>query len=113
MFTIMKQLQARSTLAMAALVTILVAAAFPGVFESDRANDAWSERLTKQAEHLQDEAQAARAASAWSQRLNGLAAINFRGLAESEQEAVGMSDRAIAAWADRLTGLAEYYAAQQ
>ena len=105
-------LQARSTFAMAALVTILVAAAVPGMFESDRANDAWSERLTKQAEHLQDEARAARAANAWSQRLNGLAAISFLGLAEFEQGAVGMSDRAIAAWTDRLTGLAEHYAAQ-
>lgn len=98
---------------MAALVTILVAAAVPGIFESDRANDAWSERLTKQAEHLQDEARAARAANAWSQRLSGLAAINFRGPAEFEQGAVEMSERAIAAWTDRLTGLAEHYAAQQ
>ena len=105
-------LQARSTFAMAALVTILVAAAVPGMFESDRANDAWSERLTKQAEHLQDEARAARAANAWSQRLNGLAAISFLGLAELEQGPVGISDRAIAAWTDRLTGLAEHYAAQ-
>ena len=112
MFTI-KKLGAGSTLAVAALVLILVAAGFPEISESDRANDAWSGRLTKQAEHLQEEARAARAANAWSQRLSGLAAVNFRGLAEFEQGAVGMSDRAIVAWEDRLTGLAEYYAAQK
>lgn len=112
MFTI-KKLEAGATLAVAALVLILVAAGFPEISESDRANDAWSERLTKQAEHLQEEARAARAANAWSQRLSGLAAINSRGLGAFEQGAVGMSDRAIVAWADRLTGLAEYYAAQR
>lgn len=105
--------QGRSTLAVAALVMILVAAAFPGISESDRASDAWSERLTKQAEHLEEEARAARTADAWSQRLNGLAAINFRELAELEQRAAGMSDRAIDAWADRLTGIAEYHEGQK
>ena len=108
-----KKLEAWPTLAVAALVLILVAAGFPAISASDRTNDAWSERLTNQAEHLQEEARATRAASAWSQRLSGLAAINFGGVAESEQRAIGMSHRAIGAWADRLTGLAEYYAAQK
>jgi hypothetical protein len=112
MFTI-KKLEAGSMLAVSALVLVLVAAGFPRVSQSDRANDAWSERLTKQAEQLQEEARAARAASAWSQRLNALAAINSPREGSSEQAAVGMSDRAIVAWADRLTSLAEYYAAQK
>ena len=126
----MKKLPGSPMLAVAALVMILVAAAFPGVSEPGRANDAWSERLTSQAEHVQREAQATRAANAWSQRLNGLTefeqgavgmsdravaawADRLTGLAEFEQGAGGMSDRAIAAWADRLSGLAEYYAAQK
>jgi hypothetical protein len=104
MFT-MKKLPGSPMFAVAALVMILVAAAFPGTSQSDRSNGAWSERLTKQAEHLQEEARVARAASAWSLRLSGLA--------EFEQGAVGMSDQAIAAWSDRLTGLAEYSAAQK
>ena len=104
MFTLMK-LKGRSTVVVAALVMILVAAALPGATMSDRANDAWSERLTSQAEHVQNGARAARAASARSQRLSGLA--------ELERGAPGMSDRAIAAWADRLTGIAEYQAAQK
>ena len=111
LFTI-KKLEPRTTLAVGALMLILVAAGFPGVAESDRGNDAWSERLTKQAQSLQEEARAARAAHAWSQRLSGLAAINFRELGAFRQGAVGMSERAIVAWSDRLTGLAEYYAAQ-
>jgi hypothetical protein len=74
-------------------------------------NAAWSERMTQQAQYLQDRAAAARAADAWSTRLTGLAAIE--GKAPAAPAAVGMSDRAIAAWADRLTGLAEYYAAQK
>ena len=101
-----KKLEAGSMLSVAALVLILVGVGFPEVSESDRGNDAWSERLTQYSEH-QEEARAARAARAWSERLSGLAAINFRRLAADEQETVGMSDRAIRAWADRLTGQAE------
>ncbi len=102
MFTIRK-LQKRSTVAVAALVMILVGAAIPGASVSDRASEAWSERLTRQAEHVQDTARAARAATAWSQRLSGLA----------EREAAGMSDGAIAAWTERLTALADSYAAEK
>lgn len=103
MFTI-KRLHGRFTVAVAVVVMILVAAALPGASVSDRGNDAWSNRLTGQAQ-VRDEARAARAASAWSQRLSGLA--------ERQHGAAGMSDRAIAAWADRLTGLAEYEAARK
>ena len=106
-----KKLGATSMLSVTALVLILIAVGFPRISESNRATDAWTERLTEQAEHLQQEARAARAANAWSQRLTGLAATNLGGL-ETEQGAIGMSERAIQAWADRLTGLAEYHAAQ-
>jgi hypothetical protein len=112
-----KKVEAGSMLAVAALVLILVAIGFvraPGPNQVNSAGDAaWSERLTQQAEQLQGEARAARAADALSQRLSGLAAINFPGINEFERGAVGMSERAINAWADRLTGLAGYYAAQE
>ena len=102
-----KKFDAVSVLSVAALVLILVSLGVPRISDSDRGNDAWSERLTKHAEHLQEEARAARAASAWSERLRGLAAINFGMLDGAEQGSIGMSDRAIRAWTDRLTGLAE------
>jgi hypothetical protein len=108
-----KKVEAGSMLAVAAFVLILVAVGFFRISGPDRGNDAWSERLSQQAQYLQDKALAARAADAWSQRLTGLAGIDFPGLAELEPKAAGMSDRANAAWADRLNGLAEYYAAQK
>ena len=104
------KVEAGSMLAVAAFVLILVAVGFFRISGSDRGNDAWSERLTQQAQYLQDKALAARAADAWSQRLTGLAAIEGKAPAPA---AAGMSDRAIDAWADRLTGLAAYYAAQK
>jgi hypothetical protein len=110
-----KKVEAGSMLAVAAFVLILVALGFGRVSGpnqvSGAGNAAWSERMTQQAQYLQDRAAAARAADAWSTRLTGLAAIE--GKAPAAPAAVGMSDRAIAAWADRLTGLAEYYAAQK
>ena len=105
-----KKVEAGSMLAVAAFVLILVAVGFFRISGPDRGNDAWSGRLTQQAQYLQERALAARAAAAWSERLTGLAAIEGKAPAPS---ATGMSDRAIAAWADRLTGLAEYYAAQK
>jgi hypothetical protein len=108
-----KKLEAGSMLAVAGLVLILIAVGFFRSSASDRANDAWAARLTEQADQLQEEALVARAANAWSQRLSGLAEINFPGIDTFERGAVGMSDRAIDAYADRLTGLAEYYAAQK
>jgi hypothetical protein len=106
-----KKVEAGSMLAVAALVLILVAIGFgrpAGPNQANGAGDAaWSERLTQQAQYLQDKALAARAADAWSQRLTGLAVIEGKAPAPA---AVGMSDRAIAAWADRLNALAEYLA---
>lgn len=109
-----KKVEAGSMLAVAALVLILIAVGFFRISGPDQANDAgnaaWSERLTQQAEYLQERALAARAAAAWSDRLTGLAKLEGKAPAPA---VVGMSDRAIAAWADRLNGLAEYYAAQK
>ena len=102
--------EAGSLLVVAALVLILVAAGFGRGTGNERANAAWSERMTQQAQYLQEQALAARAAAAWSDRLTGLAKLEGKAPAPA---AVGMSDRAIDAWADRLTGLAEYYAAQK
>jgi hypothetical protein len=105
-----KKVEAGSLLVVAALVLILVAIGFGRGTGNERANAAWSERLTQQAEYLQERALAARAADAWADRLTGLAKLEGKAPAPA---VVGMSDRAIAAWADRLNGLAEYYAAQK
>lgn len=104
-----KKVEAGSMLAVAALVLILIAVGAFRISASDSTNDA-SERLTQQAEQVREEARAARAADAWSQRLNGLAATEGKAPAPA---AAGMSDRAIDALADRLTGLADYYASQK
>jgi Flp pilus assembly protein TadB len=101
--------EAGSLLVVAALVLILVAVGFGRGSGNERANAAWSERMTQQAEYLQERALAARAADAWSARLTGLAELEGK---VPEQKAAGMSDRAIAAWSARLTGLAEYLAAK-
>jgi hypothetical protein len=108
-----KKVEAGSMLAVAALVLILVATGFvrgarPGQ-PNLLGNAAWSERLTQQAEYLQERALATRAAAAWADRLTGLAKLEGKAPAPA---AVGMSDRAIDAWGDRLTGLAEYLAAK-
>ena len=108
MFLTIRKLPVRSSLALPVLVLTLVAAGIPATAESDRANDAWSDRLTRQAE-VQDDTRAARAARAWSQRLNELAASG----PNEGGAAVRMSDRANIAWSTRLTGLAEHLAAQE
>jgi hypothetical protein len=102
--------EAGAMLVLAALVLILVAAGFGRGTGNERANAAWSERLTQQAQHLQQQALAARAAEAWADRLTGLAELEGKAPAPA---VIGMSDRAIAAWSARLTGLAEYYVASQ
>jgi Flp pilus assembly protein TadB len=109
MFTTHK-IEAGSLLAVAAAVLILVAAGFGRVSGPDRANDARSQRLTQQAQQLQEEARAERARDAWSRRLTGYAELEGKA---PGQKAAGMSDRANAAWAARLNGLAEYYAASK
>jgi hypothetical protein len=105
-----KKVEAGSILAVATLVLILIAAGFFRISGSDRGNDAWSDRLTQQAQQLQEEALAARAADASAKRLAGLAEINFPGLDELAPKSVGMSAQAIDAWTDRMNGLADYYA---
>jgi len=106
------KIEAGSVLVAAALVLILIAAGFDRAASgpSDRANDAYSQRLTQQAQQLQDEARAERARAAWTARLTGLAALQGKA---PEHSAAGMSDRAIAAWAARLNGQAEAYAASK
>lgn len=108
-----KKIEAGSMLAVAALVLILVAIGFgrpAGPSQATPADAPWSDPLTQLQEQRE---RAERAASASSQRLSGLAAIDFPGIDEFAPTAVGTSDRAVSAWADRLSGLAEYYAAQE
>ena len=100
-----KKVEAGSMLAVAALVLILIAAGFGRTSVSPRANAAWSQRMTQQAEQFQEQAQIKRAQDAWSTRLTGLA--KREGKLPSEPTAAQL-DRANAAWAARLTGLAEY-----
>ena len=77
------------------IVGMATAFAFPG--GSNRANDAWSARLTGQAA----QAQAQRARDAYAGRLTAQAA-------SLKADAVkARADRANKAWSDRLTGLAE------
>lgn len=108
-----KKVEAGSMFVVAALVLILIAAGFGRVGGASQANEAgnaaWSERMTQQAQYLQERSAAARAADAWSTRLTGLAELEGKAPAPAT---VGMSDRAIRAWADRLTGLAEYLLSQ-
>ena len=108
-----KKVEAGSMLGVAALVLIVIAIGFGRVSGpsqvSGAGNAAWSERMTQQAQYLQERAHAARAADAWSTRLTGLAELEGRAPAPA---APGMSARAIKAWSDRLTGLAEYLGAK-
>ena len=107
-----KKVEAGSMLGVAALVLITIAIGFGRVSGpnqvSGAGNAAWSERMTQQAQYLQDRAAAARAADAWSTRLTGIAELEGKAPAP----AAGMSARAIKAWSDRLTGLAEYLGAK-
>ena len=104
---------AGTLLVAAALVLILIAAGFNRLSGPGQANGAgnaaWSERMSQQAQYLQDRTAAAHAADAWSTRLTGLAELEGKAPAPA---APGMSDRAIKAWSDRLTGLAEYLGAK-
>ena len=108
-----KKVEAGSMLGVAAFVLIVVAIGFGRVSGpnqlSGAGNAAWSERMTQQAQYLQERAAAARAADAWSTRLTGLAELDGQAPAPA---ASGMSARAIKAWSDRLTGLAEYLLAK-
>lgn len=108
-----KKVGASSMLIVAALVLILIAAGVGRAGGSNQANEAanaaWSQRMTQQAQYLQDRAAAARGAGAWSARLTGLAKVEGQGPAPA---APGMSARAVKASSDRLTGLAEYLGAK-
>jgi len=108
-----KKVEAGSMLGVAALLLIAIAIGFGRVSGpnqvSGAGNAAWSQRMTQQAQYLQDRAAAARAADAWSTRLTGLAELEGKAPAPA---APGMSARAIKAWSDRLTGLAEYLSAK-
>ncbi len=108
-----KKVEAGSMLGVAALVLIVIAIGFGRVSGpnqvSGAGNAAWSERMTQQAQYLQDRAAAARAADAWSTRLTGIAELEGKA---PPPAAPGMSARAIKAWSDRLTGLAEYLGAK-
>jgi len=108
-----KKVEAGSMLGVAALVLIVIAIGFGRVSGpnqvSGAGNAAWSQRLTQQAQYLQDRAAAARAADAWSTRLTELAELEGKAPVPA---ASGMSARAIEAWSDRLTGLAEYLGAK-
>lgn len=80
---------------------------------SERGMQAWTDRLTGQAEAYRQE----RANDAYTLRLQGLAmervwdAWTARLNAQADAHNLrGMSDRAAQAWTDRLTGLAEAYA---
>ena len=67
----------------------------------ERAQAAYAQRLTEQAVAYQAaQARVERANAAWTDRLNGLAGRVASG---------GMTDRAIQAWTDRLNGLAEHF----
>ena len=108
-----KKVEAGSMLGVAAFVLIVIAIGFGRVSGPNQlcgaGNAAWSERMTQQAQYLQERAAAARAADAWSTRLTGLAELDGKAPAPA---APGMSARAIKAWSDRLTGLAEYLLAK-
>ena len=122
----MSQMRKFQTVALVVIVVTQVVACAridPG---QARANDAWSQRLTGQAQAQQQEAQRMeRAQAAWSQRLTELAvaykaeqarveranaayAERLTGLAQ-HLGVGGSSDRANQAWTDRLNGLAEHY----
>ena len=104
--------RAAGTLVVAgALLVFLVGAAGFGRASgpSDRANQAYSQRMTQQAKQLQEQARSERARAAWASRLTGQAQLEGKA---PEYGAAGMSARAIQAWTDRLTGLAEYLASK-
>lgn len=108
-----KKVGASSMLIVAAVVLILIAAGVGRAGGSGQANAAanaaWSQRMTQQANYLQERAAVARAADAWSIRLTGLAKLEGKAPAPA---APGTSARAVKASSDRLTGLAEYLGAK-
>jgi hypothetical protein len=96
---------------LAVAVLVLVAAtafAIPDGGPSDRANDAWSGRLTGQAAQEQEQAQIQRAREAYAARMTGQTQ-SFDELIKQAEAA--RLERANKAWSDRLTGLAEAEAA--
>jgi hypothetical protein len=89
-----------SSLVMAALVVISAACTQP-VTGRERANAAWSERLTQQAQSVsQESARREQAKAAYQQRLTEQAAAY-----QAEQAG---AERAKQAWSERLTKLADY-----
>jgi hypothetical protein len=129
MFTTRK-IQAVTFVALALAALILIAATTFGraSLGTNRADDAYSQRLTQLALHIQQEqARAAQARAAWSARLNAQAQAFREEAARAEKankawsdrltgqanQSAGMSDKANAAWTARLNGLAEAYAASK
>lgn len=95
----MYQMHRVRAIAIGVLVVVVASGCARLATGQERANDAWSERLTRQAEYYQERsAERERAMDAWSDRLSGLA---------EESSESGMSDRAKEAWTERLEGLAE------
>jgi hypothetical protein len=92
-----------SILAIVALI-LVTATAFVLPSGNDRANSAWSARLTGQAEQARSE----RALAAWTARLTAQAASLKN---ETDQIEAARAERAAKAWSDRLTGQAEAEAA--
>ena len=122
----MSQMRKFQTVALVVIVAIQVVACGridPG---RARAENAWSQRLTGQAQaQQQEEARMERFNAAWSQRLTEQANAHEAETARAERANAayaqrlselaehfgvgGMSDRAIQAWTDRLNGLAAHY----
>jgi hypothetical protein len=92
-----------SGLAVVALI-LVTATAFVLPGGSDRANSAWSARLSGQAAQEQEQARSERALAAWSARLTAQVASLKD---ETLQVEAARAARAMKAWSDRLTGQAE------
>ena len=106
-------------LALAAILGTSMGAIVAGILPtepqaSERGMQAWSDRLTQQAEAYRQN----RINEAWTLRLTGIVrqraddawTDRLTGIAD-ELGARGMSERATQAWTDRLNGLADAYAA--
>lgn len=107
--------------ALAAVLGVSTGAFVAGILPAQdgmpgRAVDAWTDRLTQQAEAYHQE----RVNDAWTNRLQGqamqrvwdawTARLNAQADAQGQR---GMSERARQAWTDRLSGLADAYLANQ
>lgn len=110
-------------LAIVAIVAVLAVGISLRLGSNSDADQAWSDRLTAQAQAIQEDAGAQRAADAYSQRLIAQAQAylaeaakrqtatqawtdRLSGLAPDDDS--GLSQRASAAWTARLEGLAEH-----